>query len=133
MIGNPPFGKRSSLCLKFMNHAAKFADTISFILPATFNKTSLINKVPLNFELKLSKYLGPRSCVNTNINCVFQIWRKISTVRDVKKLARKHSDFEFLKPGDISACFCLKSSGLISDLGKVYSIAVASKKPTNYH
>jgi len=51
VIGNPPFGKQSSLCLKFIKHAAKFADSVSFILPQSFKKQSLISKIPKNFHL----------------------------------------------------------------------------------
>jgi hypothetical protein len=76
VIGNPPFGKQSSLCHKFIKHASTFADSISFILPATFNKAFMFNKVPLNLQLVLSKDLGSKSCFNTNANCVFQIWQK---------------------------------------------------------
>jgi len=51
VVGNPPFGKQSSLCLKFIKHAAKFADSVSFILPRSFKKQSLISKIPKNFHL----------------------------------------------------------------------------------
>jgi len=51
VIGNPPFGKQSSLCLKFIKHAAKFADSVSFILPLSFKKQHLISKIPKNFHL----------------------------------------------------------------------------------
>jgi len=73
VIGNPPFGKQASLCQKFINHASKFADSISFILPASYNRASMTNKVPLNFQLTLSKDLETESCLNTKANCVFQI------------------------------------------------------------
>lgn len=38
VIGNPPFSK--SAALKFLNHAAEFAEVVAFILPATFKKKS---------------------------------------------------------------------------------------------
>ena len=40
-VGNPPFGRQSSLAIKFIKHSAKFCDTISFILPKSFKKDSL--------------------------------------------------------------------------------------------
>ena len=51
IIGNPPFGKVSSLAIKFFNYGAKFADSISFIIPQTFNRSSIQNKLDLNFHL----------------------------------------------------------------------------------
>ena len=40
-IGNPPFGKRSSLAKQFIKKAIELnATTIAFILPDTFNKSS---------------------------------------------------------------------------------------------
>ena len=33
-IGNPPFGERCSLLIKFFNHSAKFSRVIAFIVPA---------------------------------------------------------------------------------------------------
>lgn len=51
VIGNPPFGRQSSLAIKFINKSALFADTIAFILSKSFKKESLLNK--LNEHLHL--------------------------------------------------------------------------------
>ena len=40
-IGNPPFGKVSSLAIRFFNKCAQFSDVIAFIIPRTFNKVSV--------------------------------------------------------------------------------------------
>ena len=47
VIGNPPFGKISSIAIKFFNHAAKWANVIAFIIPRTFRKPSVHNKLNL--------------------------------------------------------------------------------------
>jgi len=52
VIGNPPFGKNSNKALQFLNHSFLFANFVCFILPSTFNKTSMQNRVDLNFSLK---------------------------------------------------------------------------------
>jgi len=44
IIGNPPFGRQSSLVIKFIKQSCYFAKTISFILPKSFKKDSLKNK-----------------------------------------------------------------------------------------
>lgn len=40
VIGNPPFGRQSTLARQFIKHACSFADTISFVLPKSFKKLS---------------------------------------------------------------------------------------------
>jgi hypothetical protein len=50
-LGNPPFGRNSSLAKKFFNHAAKGKGIIGFILPRTFRKSSITNSLDLNFWL----------------------------------------------------------------------------------
>lgn len=45
---NPPYGKQCSLAIKFFNHAAKFSKKIICIVPLTFNKISLQNKLDTN-------------------------------------------------------------------------------------
>lgn len=49
VIGNPLFGEQSTLAVQFFNHVAKFADTIAFILPKSFRKISIQNKLNLFF------------------------------------------------------------------------------------
>jgi hypothetical protein len=44
VIGNPPFGKISSLAIQFFNHSAKWAKVIAFIVPRTFRRISVQNK-----------------------------------------------------------------------------------------
>jgi hypothetical protein len=130
VIGNPPFGRQSSMCHKFIKHSANFAETICFVLPATFNKASTVNKVPLNFILIYSKDLGVRSCYGTSARCVFQIWRRTLSERKKEKLIREHPFFSFLPVGDQSADFCVRSVG---KCGVIESVVVASKAPNSFH
>ena len=51
VIGNPPFGRVSSLAVKFFNKSAEFANCIAFIIPRTFKRVSIQNKLDLHFEL----------------------------------------------------------------------------------
>ena len=41
IIGNPPFGRQSSLAIKFIKKSVTYCDSISFILPKSFKKESL--------------------------------------------------------------------------------------------
>ena len=108
LIGNPPFGRQSSLVIKFIKHSAKFCDTISFILPKSFKKDSMKKHFPLNFWLICEKDLPKNSFLvngkKHDVPCVFQIWEKRNTKRKLpEKLIPKN--FTFVKkniPHDIS-------------------------------
>jgi len=79
-IGNPPFGKNSSLAVKFFNHAAKFSDAIAFVLPRTFRKDSIINRLNERFHLIYEETVPDNSFVYNNkpydVWCCAQIWVK---------------------------------------------------------
>jgi predicted RNA methylase len=80
VIGNPPFGRQSSLAIQFIKKSVEFCDTISFILPKSFRKDSLQKHFPATFHLK-DEFVLPKDsfCVDNkphDVPCVFQIWEK---------------------------------------------------------
>lgn len=100
VIGNPPFGRQSSLALKFIKKSCNFCDSISFILPKSFKKESFKKKIPLNFHLIVETDLPNDSFIVDGIEhdvpCVFQIWKKMECNRNVlQKL--EPSGFIFVK------------------------------------
>jgi len=102
IIGNPPFGRQSSLAIKFIKYC-KNAKSISFILPKSFKKDSLKKHFPLNFHLEFQIDLPKNSfLVNDeeyDVPCVFQIWKRKKTKRSVpKKLVAKN--FSFVKKSE---------------------------------
>jgi predicted RNA methylase len=125
VFGNPPFGKQSSLAIKFIKKAAEFADTISFILPKSFKKDSLKKKIPLNFHMVLEEdtngFIIKQNCPSGsvvfkkhNVPCVFQIWIKKDYDRIIASIAIPigfHFDKE--KP-DISLRRVGSNAGLVS-------------------
>lgn len=80
IIGNPPFGRQSSLANKFIKKSCEFCDSISFILPKSFKKDSLKKIFPLNFHLIFEFDLPEKSFlvegIEYNVPCIFQIWEK---------------------------------------------------------
>ena len=85
IIGNPPFGRQSSLAIQFIKKCCEFADTISFILPKSFKKDSNKAKFDKLFHLIYEKDL-PENSFSVNgddcdVPCVFQIWKKKKTER----------------------------------------------------
>ena len=103
VIGNPPFGRQSSLAIKFIKKSCTFCKSISFILPKCFKKESLKKKVPLNFhlvaEFDLNEDAFLLNGVNYNVPTVFQIWLQKDYNRQSPKL-EKPINFAFVKKQD---------------------------------
>ena len=89
IVGNPPFGRQSSLAMKFIKKSCEFGDTISFILPKSFKKDSLKKTFPLNFHLIFETDLPDKSFLvdgtEHNVPCIFQIWKKQTNKRSVSE------------------------------------------------
>lgn len=89
IIGNPPFGRQSSLAIKFIKKSCEFCNSISFILPKSFKKDSLKKTFPLNFHLIFENDLPEKSFlvdgVEHDVPCIFQIWEKKTTSRIVNE------------------------------------------------
>ena len=96
----------SSLAVDFFYKASKFADIIAFVLPRTFRRVSLENRLPLNFIKILDKtldYKPPSFNPEISAKCCFQIWKRVSgkeKERKINKRTIEHKDFIFLKFGD---------------------------------
>jgi len=88
VVGNPPFGRQSSLAKKFIQHASKFAVSISFILPKSFKKESMQKVFPLQFHLVKECEIPVNSFLINNkehdVPCIFQIWKKFPTERQIQ-------------------------------------------------
>ena len=104
IIGNPPFGRQSSLAIKFIKKSQEYCDSISFILPKSFKKTSLQKHFQLNFHL-ICEYDIPRFSfiVDTksyDVPCVFQIWIK----KDINRIVPENmvpNKYSFVNKEDI--------------------------------
>jgi predicted RNA methylase len=85
VIGNPPFGRQSSLAIQFLKKACSFAKTVAFILPKSFKKDSMKKHIPLSFHLLTEIDLEPFSFLvegqEHDVPCVFQIWELRDTDR----------------------------------------------------
>jgi len=99
IIGNPPYGPRSKLAIQFINHAAIFADVIAFVLPATFCRLNIQNKLDRRLQLIASVMLPSGSFIpRTTCKSVFQIFTKIETyTRPLVPLHRSTSDYTFVR------------------------------------
>jgi oligoribonuclease (3'-5' exoribonuclease) len=108
IIGNPPFGRQSSLAIKFIKKSCEYCDSISFILPKSFKKNSLKKHYPLNFHLICEYNLPKKSFIIDNkeydVPCVFQIWIKknIKRILPKKLIPNKYSFVKKTDDNDIS-------------------------------
>lgn len=103
IIGNPPFGRQSSMAIKFIKKSCAFCNTVSFILPKSFKKASMQKYFPLNFHLKYQGDLPKNAFLMNNkeydVPCVFQIWIKKETLRPKVEILQP-INFTFVKKDD---------------------------------
>lgn len=130
-FGNPPFGKNSSLAVKFFNKSALYGEVVAFILPRTFRKTSIHDKLDLNFRLIFDEDLPKNSFIYEgkpyDVPCCFQIWIKGFPKRKKSKaLISRHFTFTDRPNADI----IIRRVGGRS--GKAFKVVGAISKESNY-
>ena len=96
ILGNPPFGKKGSLAIKFIKKSCEFCDSFSFILPRSFNKYFLKKTVPLNYHLVKYYNLPDNSFGKPYKKCVFQIWEKRGKNRKIIKKIKPNKRYKFV-------------------------------------
>ena len=101
IIGNPPFGRQSSLARRFIKHCCSIgASTIAFILPKSFRKPSYQNAFHVNYHNICDIDLPESSFTiykkDYSVSCVFQIWVKMNYPR-VKPGNIEPKNFYFVK------------------------------------
>lgn len=97
VIGNPPFGKVSSLAIQFFNKAAEFSSFIAFILPRTFRRKSVHDRINPYFHLIYDEDIPPKSFTpDMQAKCCFQVWERKEYKRNPIVLNSTTSDFSFL-------------------------------------
>jgi predicted RNA methylase len=96
-ISNPPFGRNNSLSIPFFNHAAKVSDAICFIVPRSWRKWSVTNRLDLGFELALDLDIeidyvdsdGTPLFNKNHLATCFQIWKKADAPRSLVRVTDK--------------------------------------------
>lgn len=96
VIGNPPFGLRGQLALKFINHSSTFADYVCFILPQLFESDGKgvprkrVTGLNLIHSEKLNSNFESPDNKPVNVECIFQIWSKFHK-NDLYNIPNKES------------------------------------------
>ena len=88
-VSNPPFGRNNALSIPFFNHAAGFSSHIAFLVPRSWRKWSVQNRLHQSFHLIHDQDVNliyqdqagnPLTKANELRTC-FQIWQKRETSR----------------------------------------------------
>ncbi|MEI6405724.1 MAG: hypothetical protein WCO64_08140 [Actinomycetes bacterium] len=93
-VGNPPFGRNNALSIPFFNHAATMCDVIAFIVPRSWRKWSVTNRLDRSFQLIVDEDLsinyvnvaGVDVYGKNNLQTCLQIWKKSTVLRDLVKV-----------------------------------------------
>lgn len=93
-ISNPPFGRNNSLSIPFFNRAAEHSEYIAFIVPRSWRKWSVINRLNRNFHLLLDEdlqidYVDDTHTLITQKNLLktcFQVWQRKDELRELVKI-----------------------------------------------
>ncbi len=133
-----------SLAIKFFNHSAKWTNVIAFIIPRTFRKASVQNKLNKSFHLIYDCDTPINPCCFTPpvmVKCCFQIWEKKNMLRPIIEITKEHSDWVFLQlgPKDINnqptpplnADFAIRAYG--SNIGEIKSDKLDTLRPKSWH
>lgn len=93
-VSNPPFGRNNSLSIPFFNHAAEHSDYIAFLVPRSWRKWSVQNRLDRRFHLVSDQDVsvnyvtdsGERIGINNDLRTCFQIWEKRADLRPKLKV-----------------------------------------------
>ena len=86
-VTNPPFGRNNSLSIPFFNHSAKTSEYIVFVVPRSWRKWTVQNKLDRRFELIRDDDLtinyvdvnGEHGYKNNNLRTCIQYWKRSDT------------------------------------------------------
>ncbi len=104
-ISNPPFGRNNSLSIPFFNKAAQHSQYIAFVVPRSWRKWSVINRLNRNFHLIHDEdlsidyvdELGEMVWQKARLKTCFQIWERREALRSLVKV-KDHGLLSKVKP-----------------------------------
>lgn len=83
-LSNPPFGRNNALAVPFFNRAAEYCEYIAFVVPRSWRKWSVQNRLHPNFHLihdidVAVNYVDAKGLLlsgNNRLRTCFQIWQR---------------------------------------------------------
>lgn len=116
IVGNPPYGKNSNLAVNFLNKASELSDTIWFVLPRTFRKASIQNRIQENLHLAQDVTVPDNMFPASIITC-YQNWIKTTAARSKIETITQHPDLQFVNKQTANVCVGRVGAG---PCGKVF-------------
>ena len=119
---NPPFGTACNLAVPFFNKACKDSDRVAFIVPCTFRKASIMDRLNLNFhrivdvDLPDKQFRLPDGSTKW-VNCCFQMWERLDAIRWKIKDQVKITDYFTRLQSPEPGCYAFRTQG--ASAGKV--------------
>ena len=104
VVGNPPFGLRSNLALRFLNHS-NYAEFVGFILPQIFESDgkgstkSRVQGLNLIHTSKINPHFIFPDGKEVKVNVIFQIWSKNFRLDTVKETCKNYIKIYSLSDG----------------------------------
>ena len=96
-ITNPPFGRANSLSVPFFNKCAEVSSHIGFLIPKSWRKWSVINRLDPRFHLVRDveltcdfDYPDQSKKSKGKLNTVFQVWEKREELRVKIEVEDRH-------------------------------------------
>ena len=93
-VSNPPFGRNHALSIPFFNHAASCSEYIVFIVPRSWRKWTILNKLDQRFTLVRDDDLdinfvdrdGGQAFAKNNLRTCVQYWKRSEQLRPIVKV-----------------------------------------------
>jgi hypothetical protein len=103
IVGNPPYGKNSNLAVQFLNKSGDLAHQVCYVLPRTFRKTSILNRVDVRLHLLWDQTVPDHMFPPPILTC-YQVWHMTGQPRPKIPTKLHHDDFEFVQPAHADVC-----------------------------
>jgi len=117
-LTNPPFGRNHALSIPFFRKAAESCDTIAFIVPRSWRKWSIVNRLPTDF-IKIADFdltvsyvdaAGVNLSKSSQLATVFQVWQRAATPRPHYPATTKRN-FELTTPASANGSLTIFGRG----------------------
>lgn len=104
-VGNPPFGRACALAIKTFNKCAESCDVIAFIIPPSFRKPSIEDRLHPEFVRVYTEqcpevsFQTPEGVVYEmgRLRTEFQIWQRVKGETRPKRQSYRSDKFKFVK------------------------------------
>jgi hypothetical protein len=118
-LTNPPFGRNNSLSVPFFNKLAQSCDLIAVIVPRSWRKWSVVNRldpafvkiVDYDLDLTYTDAAGVPLTDSRLLNTIFQVWARADGGREKLPVDLPPRHFELASPEEANVALTLFGRG----------------------